>query len=246
MQKLSCRASLASLPILVLAGVCPAKSATSELGAEYMQVTGTPYTTTVTAASQGETVAWVSTQSGDVTLWVANGPRYQPRQALKLTGDTGDVIDNLTLSPDGRWLAFARGPSDAPNGRAPNAGGLVNGLTDALWLVATDGGAPAMIAAGASDASFAPDSAHFVFVIGTQVFIGGVQSATPGFTIESPKLLFRDFGDIDSLAWSPAGDAVAFTSGRPGHGLVGVFRLGEDRVNYVAPSVHRDSDRAGS
>jgi dipeptidyl aminopeptidase/acylaminoacyl peptidase len=236
----SFRARLVSFPILVLIAVSSAKSATADLGEEFSRLSGTSYTTTIAAASRSDTVAWVTTRQGDVALWVANGPHYQPRQVVNLKGDTGDVIDGLSLSPDGRWLAFTRGPSDAPNGRVPNPAGLVNGLEDALWLVATDGGEPKKIAAGASGASFAPDSVRFVFVLDTRVLISKVESTSHGSNSEPPKTLFKDFGDIDSLTWSPVGDAVAFTSARPGHSLVGVFRLGDDRVHYVSPSVHRD------
>jgi dipeptidyl aminopeptidase/acylaminoacyl peptidase len=212
----------------------------SPLAVEYAQIAGSVYTTTVASASGSDTVAWVTTRRGDVALWDAKGPAYLPHKLLELPGDTGDVIDGLSLSPDGRWLTFNRGPSDAPDGRVPNPAGLANGVQDALWVIATRGGEPKRVADGASAAAFAPDSARFVFVRENQVLLSKLKITPHGNEFEPARTLFKEMGGVDSLVWSPSGDALAFTSGRPGHGLVGVFKLSGDRVRYIAPSIDRD------
>ncbi|HMH30311.1 MAG TPA: prolyl oligopeptidase family serine peptidase [Steroidobacteraceae bacterium] len=232
--------SVFALVLLVAAQVAANRAhADSRLAAEYAQIAGSVYTTTVAAASGSDTVAWVTTHRGDVALWVAKGPAYLPRKLLELPGDTGDEINGLVLSPDGRWLTFNRGPSDAPNGRVPNPAGLANGLEDALWVITTRGGQPEKIAIGASSATFAPDSARFVFVVENQVLVSKLKATPPANDFEPATMLFKEMGGIDSLVWSPSGDALAFTSARPGHGLVGVFKL-HDRVRYIAPSIDRD------
>jgi dipeptidyl aminopeptidase/acylaminoacyl peptidase len=227
--------------VLLVAQVAADRAdADPRLAVEYEQIAGSPYTTTVAAASGSDAVAWVTTRRGDVALWVARGPAYLPRKLLELPGDTGDVIEGLSLSPDGHWLTFNRGPSDAPNGRVPNPAGLANGLDHALWVIATRGGEPKRVAVGASAAAFAPDSARFVFVVEHQVRISKLKKTSRGEHFEPATTLFKEMGSIDSLVWSPSGEALAFTSGRPRHGLVGVFKLSDDRVRYIAPSIDRD------
>jgi dipeptidyl aminopeptidase/acylaminoacyl peptidase len=214
--------------------------ATSSLADEYAKVAGVSYTTAVAAAARSDTVAWETTRAGEVALWAAVGPRYEARRLLLLSGDTGDVIGDLALSPDGSKLAYTRGPSSAPNGRTPNPAGLVGGLANALWLTDTQAGKPIKVAALASAPLFAPDSRRLVYLQAGQPQLIEITATARGIRLGAPRVLFRDFGDVEELAWSPAGDTLAFVSDRPAHSLIGTYHLGDDRVHYVAPSVYRD------
>src|SRR5665213_4280811 len=232
---------LAWCGLAVVAGIASATaSAAPSFREEFARLGGVPYTTTLAAASSSDTVAWVTTHAGEVALWVATAPRYEARRVTVLTGDTGDVIDGLALSPNGHWLTYTRGPSAAPNGRTPNPAALVNGLENALWVADTAGGLPVKVATGASDALFAPDSSRFVYLHGGEPELIAIEAAANGLHLGAPKTLFKDFGDLGELTWSPAGDALAFVSDRPAHSLIGIYRLGDDRVHYVAPSIYRD------
>jgi hypothetical protein len=81
MQVRSKTLSLVAFTVLQLAAN-GAQSAPSALASEYAQIAGVPYTTSVAAASASDTIAWATMRRGEVTVWTADGPAYQPRKLL--------------------------------------------------------------------------------------------------------------------------------------------------------------------
>ncbi len=199
------------------------------------------YTTLITAADDADTVAWVVRRQGEERLMVASGDDEHAREIIALVGDTGDTIQSITLSADGRWLVFRRGPSPAPNGRLPNPASLVTPLTDGLWIAdLKQPAAPTLFATAAGSASFSPQSDALAFIQAGSLRVTDPQQPS------LPDPLLTDAGSVSQFAWSPDGKSLAFVSSRRTSSFVGLYRLGADRTEWLAPSTGRDSSIAWS
>lgn len=233
------------VPAALALSFSPALAA-HDLRSEIAALTDVPYTTAVAGAAQSETTAWVTQRAGTLHVYVAAAPSFQPHELVSLTGDVGDTIESPTLSADGRWLAYVRGPDGRPNGRIPNPAGLVAGLERALWLISTRGGAPIRIAAGGEAPVFSPDGSKLAFELdGVAALVelpSAGQAGAPG-PVTRP---FRDMGHVHDLRWSPQSDALAFVSSRTAHSVTGIYRLGADRVQWMAPGIGIDGSLAWS
>ena len=73
------------------------------------QVMSSPFPTQLTAASHANVVAWVFNNRGSDNVWLASAPDYIGRQVTHYSGDDGQRIASLKLTPDGRTLVYARG-----------------------------------------------------------------------------------------------------------------------------------------
>ncbi len=199
------------------------------------------YTTLITAADKSDVIAWVVRRQGEERVMVADGPEYQPREITALLGDTGDMIQSITLSPDGRWLVFRRGPQAAPNGQMPNPAALVKGLQDGLWIAdLKNASSPVLIVEGGGSATFHPQSESLAFMKAGSLRV--IDPSRP----ELPEPLLGDIGGVSQYAWSPDGKTIAFVSSRRVSSVVGLFRLGADRAEWLAPSTGNDSSIAWS
>ncbi|HEU0299660.1 MAG TPA: hypothetical protein VFR37_09405, partial [Longimicrobium sp.] len=77
------------------------------------QVKSYPFPTELSAAATGARVTWAFNEEGRRNLWVAEGPRFQPRQLTSYTADDGQELSRVELSADGRWVVYMRGGDQA-------------------------------------------------------------------------------------------------------------------------------------
>ncbi len=216
--------------------------ASTELAAQSLEdFIDLTYTTLVTAANDADVVAWVTRRNGNERVMVASGSEYKPRDVVSLVGDSGDTIRSITLSPDGHWLAFRRGPMPAPNGRMPNPASLLKPLVDGLWIAdLRQETPPTLVTEGGGSATFSPQSDRMAFTKS-----GALRVITPGQP-RLPDPLFVDRGGLSQYAWSPDGKSIAFVSSRRTSSHVGIFRFDSDRITWLAPGTGRDSSIAWS
>jgi dipeptidyl-peptidase 4 len=162
-------------------------------------------------SADGSVVAFIRGHAPNSGGWVAN-PSSDPRGAERAVwavstrgGEPWRVIEarSFTLSPDGRWVLFARGGQIY---RAPVNPGLESAQrTDAL--------APLFLAYGTnSNPVWSPDGTRIAFVSdrGSHSFIGV-------YDVREPSVRYLAAGvDRDAApTWSADGTRVAFTR-RPG------------------------------
>ncbi|MDJ0978173.1 MAG: prolyl oligopeptidase family serine peptidase [Erythrobacter sp.] len=201
--------------------------------------TGSVFTSRIAASSASAAVAWTTREKGSEALWVVKQPGDTPRRIAVLVGDTGDTIRDPRLSPDGRWISWRTGPSDVPNGKTPNPAALAKPLIQQLWIARVEGGSPILLAQGGSGVSFSPQSTMVAYRAGGQLrlrslggdgTLGEEQSPLPGIP------------GLAEVAWSPDGKALAFTSYRRATSFIGIWRIGDERVRWLAPSFGRDGN----
>lgn len=110
-------------------------------------------------------------------------------------------IGGVTVSQDGKWVAYAQSTPDLEANR--NASNI--------WIVSTAGGAPVQVTQGGRDNSpaWSPDGKTLAFISArdgnSQVYLLAMQGG------EAKKLTTLSTG-ADLFHWSPDGRSIAFTS----------------------------------
>ncbi len=208
-------------------------------------VLGYPFQSALVAADHGGAVAWVQSVRGVRNVWLARAPDYVPRQVTAGAADDGQELTNLTFSPDGSRLAWARGGDHDANwpaegNLAPDPAASPEQPHVTIWAVdVAAGGGPVEVGEG----DFPAISAKGViaFVRDKQVWTAPLDGQKDGKAGKAERLFF-DRGKDGGLAWSPDGERLAFVSNRGDHGFIGVFS-GKDRpLSYLAPSTGRDEE----
>jgi len=132
------RSALALLGLIAVATL-PTLAATFTLD----QVLSSPFPTGLVAASQGTRIAWVFNSQGARNVWVADGPNFAARQVTHYSGDDGNPIASLRLTPDGRTIVFVRGSETKEAGRVATPTNHLSPRKQMVWAQEVDGeGAP--------------------------------------------------------------------------------------------------------
>jgi len=216
------------------------------------QILGAPFPTQLTAASRGSRVAWVFAQRGAQNVWVADGPAFVPKQVTHYTGDTGQPIASLRLSPDGKSVLFARGTEINGETRSANPLHEAKQPKQQVWMVPVDSGEPHRLgemgceAEGCEDIQISPDGGWAVWETKGQLWIaspGTSRGTSPGTSLTEAKQLTDVRGSVSSARWSPDGNHLVATVGRHDHSFTAVFDVQGgvlQGVHYIAPSTDRD------
>ena len=189
-----------------------------------------PFPSGLVASPAGGRVAWIFDDKGSRNIWVAepgaNGS-YTSKQLTPYTGDAGIEIGTPVWSFDGRTVVFERGgepnPRDLPLGSAASQ----------LWTMALGDTAPRLIGDGSSPTP-APNANTLAYVARNSIVLASLDGSG------KPQVLIRDSGRDGSLAWSPDGTRLAFSSSRGDHSLVGVYDMSRKTITWLSPSVDRD------
>lgn len=204
-----------------------------------------PYCQNLTGT--GNRVVWVVNERGMRNLYTATFPDPAPRKLTNYTADDGQELSEVTLSPDGRWVAFVRGGGKNGQGTHPNPTSAPTPIEQVVYILPT--GSPAMpvrVGVG-SKPVWAPEPAgtpggtqRLLFARGGQLYLSRLADLTNQRTRKEPALLFTARGTQSDYSFSPDGRRVVFTSYRGYHNLIGVYDFGLNQVRWLAPGVDRD------
>ena len=227
------------------------------------QLMGAPFPTQLTAAKQANVVAWAFNDKGADNVWIASAPSYTGRQLTRYTGDNGQHLASLQLSPNGRTAIYARGSELNSGGRAANPLSLTAQPKQQVWAVDVEGGEQRLLGdmgceeEGCEDIQISPDGRYAVWETKHELWIAPVEGGNG-----SAKQLTDIRGELSWPQWSPDGKRIAFRVDRRSHSLVVVGDLAPNldqllsapeaaggkkeqpallsAIHYLAPSVERD------
>jgi dipeptidyl aminopeptidase/acylaminoacyl peptidase len=202
------------------------------------QVLDYPYPSELVSAPSGAAAAWVLNERGARNVWLARAPDWTPRQLTAYTADDGQELTQLAISPDGNVVVYVRGGDHDANWPAegnlqPDPASSPQQPKVQLWAVAATGGAPRLLADGDAPA-ISPKADRVAFVRGSQVWTVPLDGSKPA------AQLFFARGESGELAWSPAGDRLAFTSDRGDHSFIAIYSSDSEPIRYLAPATARD------
>jgi dipeptidyl aminopeptidase/acylaminoacyl peptidase len=221
--------------LLVLTAI-PSVAATYTLE----QVLSSPFPSQLVTAAHAARVAWVFDSKGARNVWIADAPNFAGRRLTHYSGDDGEPIASLRLTPDGRTAIYARGTETNEQGRVADPTNGVSARKQLIWAMDVDGSGPRMIGElgcgeeGCEDVQVSPDGQFVVWSTKKQLWIAPVSGAMPAHQITDLR------GNNVSPKWSPNGRSIVFVSDRSDHSFVTVYDIGADSVRYIWPTVDRD------
>jgi dipeptidyl aminopeptidase/acylaminoacyl peptidase len=202
------------------------------------QVRDYPFISELDTNVHGGHIAFVRDVHGARNVWVADGPAYAPRQITQYKSDDGQEITQLTFSPDGKTLIYVRGGDHDANwpaagDLAPDPDSSVDQPKVTIWLAPLTGAAPVKIAEG--DAPQISSRGQLAYIAQHQVWTMPLDGKG------APQKLFFDHGKDGGLQWSPDGGELAFVSNRDDHALIGLYRVKDKFLSWLAPSTDKAS-----
>lgn len=228
------------------------------------QVMRAPFSTSLTAAPQGNTFAWVSNQEGRRNVWIATVGQ-QARQLTHYTQDDGQDVDELSFSPDGGVIVFTHGGSGGSSEHpVPNPTHILPDVAQQIYFVSTKGdGEPVLLAQG-HDAAVSPKSDMVAYLRNGQIWVRTLSSAM-GAGVQGCRAEHGDSvtvttdaqgaaqrthcgstqllqlrGRQSHLRWAPDGSALAFVSNRGDHSFVVIYRFDTKQVVFADPGTSQD------
>jgi dipeptidyl aminopeptidase/acylaminoacyl peptidase len=200
------------------------------------QVMSSAFPTDLVAATKGGGIAWVSNARGARNIWVALPPDYSTRQVTDYNADDGQDVGELEWAPDGKFIVYTRGGDlEFPGQSYPNPASDASGVEQDVWLVWPSGGGPRKLGEGHAPA-VSQDGKQVAFIFKDQIWSTGLEPQA-----KAAQMVHAE-GRADSLRWSPDGSQLAFVSHRKDHTLIGLYDFAHKTLQYLDPSVDRDTE----
>jgi dipeptidyl aminopeptidase/acylaminoacyl peptidase len=201
------------------------------------QIMSVPFASELTPSPKGAAAAWIENENGRRNIWIASGPDWKAHPVTSFNQDDGQEIADIAWAPDGSYLLFARGGDFENGGENPNPDLAPERPDQSIWRVDIAGGAPTKLTVGRAP-EISPKGDLVVFIRSHQIFSFHPSSAKSG-KVDAVSLVDQK-GEQSDLRWSPDGSAFAFVSNRGDHSFIGLYKLADKSIHYLAPAINED------
>lgn len=199
------------------------------------EVTSYPFPAELAATANSSKIALSVNQQGKRNIYVTEVPNVAMRKLTDYNSDEGQEITGVTISADGKWLAYVRGGDhgafNESIARNPSSEPVAPRIR--IYSIPFSGGAPILLDEG-DHPLFTPDNKQIVFIKNNQPWIVPVDGS------KKAESLFYADGRIGSLQWSPDGSQLLFVSSRGDHSFIGIYRNAQTPIQWIAPAFARD------
>ena len=196
-----------------------------------------PFPTELTVSSHANKIAWAFDEQGMRNIYVAEGPEFIARKLTSYSNDDGQELTSVSISADGKWVAYVRGGDHGSNwGDLEPVNPSFNPVPFivSVWIIPFSGGEARLIGEGDAPA-LSPKSDIVAYINKGQVWTAPMDGSKPSSN------LFTTRGSVGSLRWSPDGSKLAYVVDREDHELIGVYSFVNNSLSWIAPSYARDS-----
>lgn len=191
-----------------------------------------PLATQVSGARHADAYAWLVRQGDLSIVMFARGPDFKPVRLADRSDVDGQLITAIELSPDGKRIAFMTGAAYGGE-HAYNPAGLVEAPKPTLWLLDTSASGEAKRIGPGVGPTFSPDGARLLYRHGEDLRI-----YEPGAAVED-RVAAKGGARWGDVAWFDDGQSLLFTDDKGGYSFLGRYRLGADRVEWLATGTDR-------
>lgn len=198
-----------------------------------------PFPTYLVGSADGSTIAWLFNDKGSRNIFMAKAPKFEAKMVTNYLGDEGVEVNSLTLSSDGKYLAFVRGNSVNSKGEPANPAQLQTSTERIVWVMDIAKNVNRKIGAGSAP-RFSKDGQSLAYLYKGEVWVVNMTSK-----VDSRKL-FSVRSGVGTYRWSPIGDKISFVANRGDHSFVGFYDTLVKKITYLDPSIDSDSEPAWS
>ncbi|MGH8238486.1 MAG: prolyl oligopeptidase family serine peptidase [Steroidobacteraceae bacterium] len=210
---------------LAITAACVAtlQAAPASAGERFLQF---PLTEQVSGAAQADAVLWSVDAGAQTSIQFAAAPKFAAVTLFSKSDEDGQPISAVALSPDGRLAVFQTAATYGGE-HTYNPAGLLERPQARLWIVATRSGSePREIGPGAG-AEFSPDG-RLVYRHEGNLYIVAFDEAAP-----RPPVVVKGGARFENIEWLADGASFVFAEDRGGYSVIGKYRLGADRVEWI-------------
>jgi len=199
------------------------------------QIMDFPFPSGLVTSKSGQSLAWIQNFRGARNVWVAAAPDFKGRQLTDWSADDGYTISQIVFSTDQQAIFFVRGDGANRRGELPNPSHDPEGVKQSIWMVRLDGAESRLLTEGSSPTPI-PDRSGVLFLSR-----GQIQKISFEKDAKAEPLI-QARGGASALRWSPQGNRLAYVSNRGDHSFIVVFDWTSQKLQYLDPSIDRDSD----
>jgi dipeptidyl aminopeptidase/acylaminoacyl peptidase len=225
--------------LLVIATLVSASTAAAQNLIDLDALMALPIPSELTAARDARTLAWVEMRAGVRKIYVDEGGKA--RVVTAYAEDDGQELSGLTLSGDGRHLAYVRGGTPNEAGFVQNPTSAPDGSKREVYAIDLVHGKalPKLIAEGATPL-FAPDGNALVIENGGQLHCYRLSKKTiKNDWCRAPLTHLR--GQQYRAVFAPNGRSLSFVSDRGDRAFVATLDLIGRKITWRAPDYNIDS-----